>query len=164
MPLHYLFRPLLLARIFVQDEFGKLYINCSAIKCLPRELMQNVLWGGVNKLSIGENSFVSFDNFFDLTDRITIGSDVHIAMRCTFITSTHEIGPHERRASSEISAPIIIEDGCWIGGNVTVLPGVTIHKGAIIGAGSVVNKDCDSDKIYAGVPAREIRSLDEAWK
>ncbi|EHM32411.1 Putative acetyltransferase [Enterococcus faecium E4453] len=56
-------------------------------------------------------------------------------------------------------APIVIEDGSWIGANVTVIPGVTIHKGAIVAAGSVVVKDCEENALYAGVPAKKIRNL-----
>ena len=46
-----------------------------------------------------------------------------------------------------------------IGANVTILPGVTIEDGVVIGAGSVVTKDCKSNTLYAGVPAKEIRNL-----
>lgn len=54
-----------------------------------------------------------------------------------------------------------MEDGCWLGGNVTVLPGVTIGRGCVIAAGAVVTKSCDPNGLYAGVPARRIRDLDE---
>ena len=50
--------------------------------------------------------------------------------------------------------PITIGDYCWLGANVTVLPGVTIGNRCIIGAGSVVTKDVPDDSIYAGNPAR----------
>ena len=115
---------------------------------------------GGSRLSIGKRSFISFNCFFDLSDRITIGSDVHVAMRCLFITSTHSIGDSQRRAGESKTAPITIEDGVWIGGGATILPGVTIHKGTIIGAGSVVTKDCEMNSIYVGVPAKRIRALE----
>lgn len=116
---------------------------------------------GGNKLEVGRKSFINYGNFFDLTDRIIIGENVCLGMRSTFITSSHRIGDSKRRASDGTSAPIIIEDGCWIGGGCTILPGVTIGKGTIIGAGAVVTKDCDPNSIYAGVPAKKIRTLDE---
>ena len=116
---------------------------------------------GGSKLEVGEGSYISFENFFDLTDKIIIGKEVFLGMRSNYITSTHKIGDNKRRASDTISAPIIIEDGCWIGGGCTILPGVTIGKGTIIGAGAVVTKDCDPNSIYAGVPAKKIRTLDE---
>jgi len=52
---------------------------------------------------------------------------------------------------------IVIEDNVWIGANVTVVPGITIHTGAIVGAGSVVTHDVPRNAVVAGVPARRIR-------
>lgn len=114
---------------------------------------------GGNKLSIGKGTFVSYHCFFDLSDKIIIGNSVNIAMRCTFITSSHETGDYTRRAGNATHRPITIGDGCWIGGNVTVLPGVNIGNGTIIAAGAVVTKDCDSNSVYAGVPAKKIKRL-----
>jgi uncharacterized acetyltransferase MJ1064 len=54
---------------------------------------------------------------------------------------------------------IHIEDEVWIGANVTILPGVTIGRCSVIGAGSVVSKDVEPYSIYAGVPARKIRDI-----
>jgi maltose O-acetyltransferase len=52
-----------------------------------------------------------------------------------------------------------VGDGSWIGANVTILPGVTIGKDCVIGAGAVVTSDCAPNTVYAGVPARPIRML-----
>ena len=54
---------------------------------------------------------------------------------------------------------IIIHDEVWIGANVTILPGVTIGKCTVIGAGSVVSKNLDAFSVYAGVPAKKIRDI-----
>ena len=108
---------------------------------------------GSSKIKIGSGSHISYYCFFDALDWITIGNNCDIAMRCTFITSTHEIGNASRRAGASNSLPIHIENGCWIGGNVTVMPGVRIGAGTIIAAGSVVTKNCEPNSIYAGVPA-----------
>ena len=116
---------------------------------------------GGSKLEVGKNSFINFGNFFDLTDRIIIGENVCLGMQSTFITSSHQIGSSTRRASDGVCAPIIIEDGCWIGGRCIILSGVTIGKGTIVGAGTVVTKDCDPNSVYVGVPARKIRTLEE---
>ena len=75
------------------------------------------------------------------------------------INASHEIGPIEHRAGKGINAPIRIEDGCWIGANVTIMPGVTIAKGCIIGAGTLVTEDTEENGIYVGIPARLIRKL-----
>ena len=139
------------------EEFK--YSWLSAYKVATRDIFPKCFFGGTN-IEVGRGTFINYGVYFDGSEKIVIKENVNIAMMCTFITSSHEIAESSHRAGKPCNQPIVVEDGCWIGGNVTVLPGVTIHKGAIIGAGSVVNKDCDSDKIYAGVPAREIRSLD----
>ena len=55
--------------------------------------------------------------------------------------------------------PVVIEDDVWIATDVVILPGVTISRGAIIGAGSVVTKDVPAKSVVAGNPARLIRNL-----
>jgi maltose O-acetyltransferase len=55
--------------------------------------------------------------------------------------------------------PVTIEDDVWIGGHSTILPGIRIHEGAVIGAGSVVTKDVEYDSIVAGNPAKELRKV-----
>ena len=55
--------------------------------------------------------------------------------------------------------PIIVGDGCWIGANSLIMPGVTIGNGVVIAAGSVVTKDCESDCLYGGVPAKKIKEF-----
>ena len=55
--------------------------------------------------------------------------------------------------------PVTIEDGCWIGGGVIILPGITIGKGSVIGAGSVVTKNIPPDSLAAGNPCRVIRKI-----
>ncbi|WP_237237353.1 DapH/DapD/GlmU-related protein [Rothia nasimurium] len=112
--------------------------------------------------SIGDGSFVNQGSYFDSSAPITIGREVGIGPRCTFLTGSHHIGPSEARIQGGGNhAPIVIEDGCWIGGNVTVLPGVVIGRGCVIAAGAVVTRDCEPNGLYAGVPARRIRDLSE---
>jgi len=69
------------------------------------------------------------------------------------------IGTSDKRAGVSINNPIRIEDGCWIGANVIVMPGITIGKGCIIGTGSLVTKDCPPNGLYVGVPAKRIKDL-----
>ncbi|QAY74679.1 acyltransferase [Agromyces protaetiae] len=56
-------------------------------------------------------------------------------------------------------APVLIKRGAWLGQNVVVLPGVTIGRGAVIGAGSVVRSDIPDRTVAAGAPARILREL-----
>lgn len=114
-------------------------------------------------ISIGSDSFINrYCTFQDSghNANFTIGDNVFIGPNCTFLGVTHEIGDSKRRAMKAYSGDIVVEDGCWLGGNVTVLPGVTIKKGCIVGAGAVVTKDTEPDGLYAGIPAKKIKELD----
>lgn len=112
---------------------------------------------GTVRLGIG--SFVNCRCFLDLSDDIIIGNNVSIGFECKFITSSHEVGFSTKRADCGIHNKIIIEDGCWLGANVTVMPGVKIASGCIIGANSLVTKDTEKDGLYVGSPAKRIKEL-----
>lgn len=114
---------------------------------------------GGKSISIGEGTFINCDCFFDCANAVTIGANVRVGMRCTFVTGTHQIAGAKQRAGSEESAPIDVGDGTWIGASVTVLPGVTIGAGAVVAAGSVVVRDVAPHTLVAGVPAKFIRIL-----
>lgn len=90
---------------------------------------------------------------------VTIGNFTKIGPNCSFYTSTHPMDYMERRKPQETCRPITIGEDCWLGGNVTVLGGVTIGNRCVIGAGSVVTKDIPDDCFAAGNPARVIRVL-----
>ena len=91
-------------------------------------------------------------------DRVLIGPNVGI------FTAAHPLDVEYRKQGLEYALPIIIEDDVWIGGNTTINPGVTIHKGAVIGSGSVITKDVAEYAIAVGNPAKIIRRLSEADK
>lgn len=119
-----------------------------------------------NRIHIGDhvfiNKFCRFYSHFCDGSEIFIGNNVAIAMGVTLTTHTHLIGNTKRRAPRQtIFKPIVIEDGCWIGANVTILPGVRIGKGTVVGAGSVVIRDLEKNSVYVGNPARKIKQLKE---
>jgi len=91
-----------------------------------------------------------------------VGDRTLIGPGCSFYAATHPLDPFLRNGLSgpEMGAPIVIGEDCWFGGNVTVLPGVTIGRGVTVGAGSVVTKDVPDFCVVAGNPARIIRKLD----
>lgn len=72
-----------------------IYMLCG-IKAETSRISPHCFFGG-NKISIGKNTFVNYNNFFDLSDEIIIGENVRIAMCSRFITSTHEIGQQDMR-------------------------------------------------------------------
>jgi len=81
---------------------------------------------------------------------------------CSFYSGTHPLDPFLRNGikGPEFGKPINIGADCWFGGNVIVLPGVTIGRGCTIGAGSVVTKDVPDFHVVAGNPARIIRKIE----
>jgi acetyltransferase-like isoleucine patch superfamily enzyme len=96
---------------------------------------------------------------------ITIGDNVYITARCTFIT--HDGGTlilRKEVPDLELTAPITIGNDVYIGLGTTILPGVTIGNRCIIGAGSVVVGRIPDNSVAAGVPARVIKSTDEYLK
>lgn len=97
----------------------------------------------------------------DLGYDIVIGNNVSIAFNCTFINSTHEIGDANQRAGLGIAKKIIVEDGCWIGARTTIMPGVTIRKGCVIGSDSLVLSDTEPNGLYVGHPAKRIKDLNK---
>ena len=91
---------------------------------------------------------------------ITIGRNCSIGYKVTLITANHSMECCDKRGGENQPSPIDIHDGCWIGANSTILPGTIIEKGCVIAAGSVVKGTCKTNRLYAGVPAKEIRQLD----
>jgi maltose O-acetyltransferase len=107
----------------------------------------------------GARCFINYECLFNTSAGITVGDDCFFGMRVVVATSAHEIGPSGRRAGSDRDLPVVIGDGCWIGANATILPGVTIGHGVVVAAGAVVIDDCAPDGLYGGVPARRLRDL-----
>ena len=108
------------------------------------------------KLKVGKGSIINVGCHFDNNTMIEIGTGVQIAMGVTFVTTGHKLGAKDRRAGALEFKPIVVGDGCSIGANVTVLPGVQIGEGCVIGAGSVVRTDCAPNGLYVGVPAERV--------
>lgn len=90
---------------------------------------------------------------------LNIGNDVFIGPKVNLISLNHVVNPEKR--SSTYGRRIVIEDKVWIGINSTILPGVRIGFGAIVGAGSVVTKDVEPLTIVAGNPARAIKRIED---
>ena len=87
------------------------------------------------------------------TAPVSIGSDVLLGPHVQIYCAEHHKDPIKRKAGLERAYPITIEDEVWIGGAAILLPGVTIGRGAIVGAGSVVTKDVGAGQIVTGSAA-----------
>ena len=94
--------------------------------------------------------------FFDRGGN-TIGNDVFIAPKVNLITINHDSDPENRSAT--YGRPIVIEDKVWIGINSTILPGVTVGYGSIVGANSVVTHDVSPYTVVGGNPAKFIKEI-----
>lgn len=113
-------------------------------------------------ISIGKGSYINVNcNFID-DGEIVIGERVMFGPAVTIATVGHPINPDMREYM--YAAPVHIENNVWIGGNVTICPGVTIGENSVVGAGSVVIHDVPANCIAAGNPARIIRQIEERDK
>lgn len=118
-------------------------------------------------ISIGKNTFIGHECIIlGGTAPIEIGADCDIAPRVTIVSGSHELGDRDKAAGKGISRPIKIENGVWIGASTTILGGVTIGEGSMIGSCSLVNKRIPPDSIAYGVPCspRQTRYKKEAEK
>lgn len=114
-------------------------------------------WSPGRSIIIANKVFIGNNCEFNISTGITIAPNVDIASGCKFIDHNHGIkagaliGPQPSE-----KAPIVIEEGVWLGVNVIVLKGVTIGSGAVIGAGAVVTCSVPANEIWGGVPAKKI--------
>ncbi|PYP73095.1 MAG: galactoside O-acetyltransferase [Gemmatimonadetes bacterium] len=112
---------------------------------------------------IGRDVYIADDILIaeELEDKgnLTIGDRVSMAPRVTLVLSSHPNESRIRDFAPVKRAPIVIEPDVWLGAGVVVLPGVTIGRGAVVGANSVVTQDVPPLHVVAGQPARTIRVL-----
>ena len=109
-------------------------------------------------VTVGRGCFIQQCYTFFFFFCITIGDEVFIGPKVNLITINHDPNPDNRSAT--YGRPIVIEDKAWIGINSTILPGVRIGYGAIVGAGSVVTKDVPPMTVVAGNPAKFIKKIE----
>ena len=112
-----------------------------------------------HKLVIGDNCYFVNRNSFLVGEDIVIGNNCLFASDILITSENHRIDASLDRPYEELEIkPVTVGDSCWIGEKVIILPGVTIGKHSVIGAGSVVTKDIPEYSIAVGNPARVIRS------
>lgn len=109
-------------------------------------------------LILGKNVFINACCKFQDQGGITIGDGCLIGHNVTIATLNHDPNPANR--ASIIPNPVKIGSNVWIGSDSTILPGVEIGDGAIIGAGSIVTKNVPANTIAAGNPAKIIRKIE----
>jgi acetyltransferase-like isoleucine patch superfamily enzyme len=108
-------------------------------------------------IKIGENTTIGYHNFIFASKEIRIGKNCLIAPFVYLVDSNHQIARNKLiNQQPNEAASLIIGDDVWIASNTTILKGVTIGDGAVIGAHSLVNKDVEPYTIVAGSPAKKI--------
>jgi maltose O-acetyltransferase len=92
-------------------------------------------------------------------NRVSIGNGVMLGPNVVITTAHHPLGPILRTRGDELAHPVVIGDNVWIGANATILPGVSIGRNVVVGAGAVVNRHVPDNVVVVGAPARIVRRL-----
>lgn len=113
-----------------------------------------------NGLEVGNHVYIGFNSYIgqgeiSLADEVLIGNFVSVT------ASNHLRKNNSFRFGGFEAKKIQVGKGTWLGGNSCILAGVTIGSGCLVAAGSVVTKDFDNNKVIGGVPAKEIKTLDD---
>ena len=110
-------------------------------------------------IEIGKNFYANHNLVILDGNKVEFGDNVFVAPNCAFYTAGHPLDYKERNKGLEYAKPIKVGNNVWIGGNVTVLLGVSIGDNVVIGAGSVVTKDIPSNVIAVGNHCRVIKEI-----
>src|SRR5699024_2096499 len=114
-------------------------------------------------LRCGNRVFINFNATILAQAPITLGDDVMIGPNCSLITVEHPVADHRmRRGGWEQAKAISIGENTWLGANVTVLPGVSISKQGVVGAGILVTRDITDNSLVLGSPGTVVRTLDDS--
>lgn len=110
-------------------------------------------------LTMGEHSSIGPYGYIGCSGKITIGKNVMFGPKCSLFAENHVFSDTECSIKSQgvQQKGITVEDDCWIGSNVTILDGVTIGKGSVIGAGTLVTKDIPAGSVAVDKREKMIR-------
>ena len=112
-------------------------------------------------LIIGKNCWIGKNITVNGNGTVIIGDNCDIAPEVTFLTGGHKIGDSTRRAGKGEIYTIKVGNGCWLGARSTIGRNVTIGDGCMVAACACVMKDITENRLVGGVPAKEIRVLDD---
>ncbi len=164
-------------------DITKEYNYLASTDTIRKEALLTELFGSIGKnvsidtpfycdygrhITIGDNVIININCTFVDCNRIDIGNNVLIASNVQIYSATHPVETNERLIENWTEAdsapffrtyalPVKIEDNVWIGGGVIILPGVTIGKNSVIGAGSVVTSSIPGNSVAFGNPCKVIR-------
>lgn len=110
-------------------------------------------------IHVGEDFLANYNvTILDIAP-VNIGKSCMIGPNTLISTVGHPLSAEGRRKKLGYGKPINIGNDVWIGGNCTILPGVTIGNNVVIAAGAVVTKDIPDNCVVAGVPAKKIKDI-----
>lgn len=140
----------------IKKKFGSVGIG------LVMNLGKSYMFHDAKKINIGDYVYIGENPYWSASGGITIGSNISFGPKTKIHTMNHR---YENATSIPYDGcsyiqPVIIEDNCWIGAHVLILPGVRIGEGSIVGAGSVVTKDVPKYTVVGGNPAKTIANRD----
>jgi len=140
-----------------QRLMKELFAECGENVFIQRPLYAN--WGG-SHVHLGSNIYANFNLTLVDDGHIYIGDWVKFGPNVTIVTAGHPVLPELRKDPAlQFNKDVHIEECVWIGAGVTVLPGVTIGKNSVIGAGSVVTRDIPENVVAVGNPCRVMRPI-----
>lgn len=132
----------------------------AGVQCAPCHIHRPVdfsQYGKLHHIRIGARCFINNNLRINVCEQshVTIGNDCTIGPNVSLETVSHELIWNEKTARD-----IIIEDTCWIAANAVIIGGVTIGKGSVVAAGAVVTKNVAPYTLVGGVPAKEIKKIE----
>jgi maltose O-acetyltransferase len=106
------------------------------------------------QISIGKHTYINANCVLLDGAELVLEDNVLVGPGVQLLTVTHPKDAERRKQGWMIAKPIHIKAGAWIGGGAIILPGVTVGKNAVVGAGSIVTRDVPDHSTVAGNPAR----------
>ena len=110
---------------------------------------------------LGDHVYLNFMCTILDNNEVHIGSHVMIGPVVQIYTAAHPLEAEPRNQGWEVAKSVVIEDNVWIGGGAVLLPGVTVGRNAVVGAGAVVTRDVPANCVVGGNPARVIREIEQ---
>ena len=109
--------------------------------------------------SVGKNCAVNTGSYINAKGGITFGDYVLVGANVVISSGKHPIEGREPSVFERPTEPlpIVVENDVWIGANAVIMPGVTLRKGTVVGAGAIVTHDTEEYAVVVGVPAKRIR-------
>jgi acetyltransferase-like isoleucine patch superfamily enzyme len=153
-------------RVLLFPQLRAPWLRLLGARIGPRTIVHDVRFfnlyrRGLPALEVGAECFLGDECLLDLAEGIRMEAQVTLAERVVVLTHTN-VGYEDHPLQTLFpasAAPVVFEQGCFVGAAVTILPGLTIGRESFVAAGSVVTRDVAPRTLVAGVPARHVRDL-----